>query len=128
MPGPRRRWVCEFSPANRQARPGDEAPIVGARSGSEASFSALYARSFGRSDAIVSARASNRTDVSAGGFRERAVRAVWPLDAFRSRRVEDLPIEEITRHTTHSEDAVRAGPYRAKRLVFEAADLGESVG
>lgn len=50
--------------------------------------------------------------------------APWQRDVFRLRHVEDLPIEEISRRTTRSEDAVRSGLYRAKRLLFEAADLG----
>jgi RNA polymerase sigma-70 factor (ECF subfamily) len=50
--------------------------------------------------------------------------APWQRDVFRLRHVEDLPIEEISRRTTRSEDAVRSGLYRAKRLLFDAADLG----
>jgi RNA polymerase sigma-70 factor (ECF subfamily) len=51
--------------------------------------------------------------------------APWQLDVFRLRHVDDLPIEEIARRTTRSADAVRSGLYRAKRLMFEAADLAE---
>lgn len=54
--------------------------------------------------------------------------APWQADAFRLRHLEDLPIEEIARRTTRSEDAVRSGLYRAKRLMLEAADLRESRG
>ena len=54
--------------------------------------------------------------------------APWQLDVFRLRHLEDLPIEEIARRTTRSEDAVRSGLYRAKRLMFEAADLEETEG
>ena len=50
----------------------------------------------------------------------------WQLDVFRLRHFEDLPIEEIARRTTRSEDAVRSGLYRAKRTLFEAADLVEN--
>ncbi len=49
--------------------------------------------------------------------------APWQRDVFRLRHVEDLPIEEISRRTTRSEDAIRSGLYRAKRMLFEAADL-----
>jgi RNA polymerase sigma-70 factor (ECF subfamily) len=49
--------------------------------------------------------------------------APWQRDVFRLRHVEDLPIEEISRRTTRSEDAVRSGLYRAKRLLLDAADL-----
>ena len=57
-----------------------------------------------------------------------ALLAPWQLDAFRLRHIEDLPIEEISRRTTRSADAVRSGLYRAKRLLFEAAGIegGES--
>jgi len=59
---------------------------------------------------------------------ERRIRALapWQLDAFRLRHVEDLTIQEISRRTTRSEDAVRSGLYRAKRLLFEAAEIEES--
>ncbi len=52
--------------------------------------------------------------------------APWQLEVFRYRHVDDLPIEEISRRTTRSEDAVRSGLYRAKRLMFEAADFEEN--
>ncbi len=57
-----------------------------------------------------------------------ALLAPWQLDAFRLRHIEDLPIEEISRRTTRSADAVRSGLYRAKLLLFEAAGIegGES--
>ncbi len=45
--------------------------------------------------------------------------APWQLDAFRLRHVENLPIEEISRRTSHSADAVRSGLYRAKRLLLD---------
>jgi RNA polymerase sigma-70 factor (ECF subfamily) len=57
--------------------------------------------------------------------RRMATLAPWQLDVFRLRHIEDLPIEEISRRTTRSADAVRSGLYRAKRLLFEAADLEE---
>jgi RNA polymerase sigma-70 factor, ECF subfamily len=55
--------------------------------------------------------------------RRMATLAPWQRDVFRLRHVEDLPIEEISRRTTRSEDAIRSGLYRAKRMMFEAADL-----
>jgi RNA polymerase sigma-70 factor (ECF subfamily) len=58
--------------------------------------------------------------------RRMATLAPWQLDVFRLRHIEDLPIEEIARRTTRSEDAVRSGLYRAKRLMFETADLQEN--
>jgi RNA polymerase sigma factor (sigma-70 family) len=60
--------------------------------------------------------------------RRMAALAPWQLDAFRLRHIEDLPIEEIARRTTRSADSIRSGLYRAKRLMFEAADLGEEQG
>ncbi len=47
--------------------------------------------------------------------------APWQLDAFHLRHVENLPIEEISRRTTRSADAVRSGLYRVKRLLLEVA-------
>jgi len=58
--------------------------------------------------------------------RRLATLASWQLDAFRLRHVDHLPIKEIARRTTRSEDAVRSGLYRAKRVMFEAADLEEN--
>jgi RNA polymerase sigma-70 factor (ECF subfamily) len=58
--------------------------------------------------------------------RRLATLASWQLDVFRLRHVEDLPIDEIAQRITRSEDAVRSGLYRAKRLMFEAAGLGGS--
>ena len=55
--------------------------------------------------------------------RRMASLAPWQRDVFRLRHVEDLPIEEISRRTTRSEDAVRSGLYRTKRLLFDAADV-----
>jgi RNA polymerase sigma-70 factor (ECF subfamily) len=55
--------------------------------------------------------------------RRMAALAPWQLDVFRLRHVEDLPIDEIARRTHRSQDAVRSGLYRAKRLLFEAAEL-----
>ncbi|MBM4384272.1 MAG: sigma-70 family RNA polymerase sigma factor [Deltaproteobacteria bacterium] len=45
------------------------------------------------------------------------------LDAFRLRHLEDLTIEEISRRTQRSADAVRSGLYRAKRMLFDAAEI-----
>lgn len=56
-----------------------------------------------------------------------ATLAPWQLDVFRLRHIEDLPIDEIARRTHRSEDAVRSGLYRAKRLLFEAAELAEDA-
>jgi RNA polymerase sigma-70 factor (ECF subfamily) len=55
--------------------------------------------------------------------RRMASLAPWQRDVFRLRHVEDLPIDEISRRTTRSEDAVRSGLYRTKRLLFDAADV-----
>jgi RNA polymerase sigma-70 factor (ECF subfamily) len=49
--------------------------------------------------------------------------APWQVDAFRLRHLEDLSIEEISRRTERSADAVRSGLYRAKRMLFEAAEI-----
>jgi RNA polymerase sigma-70 factor (ECF subfamily) len=55
--------------------------------------------------------------------RRMASLAPWQLDAFRLRHLEDLSIEEISRRTERSTDAVRSGLYRAKRLLYEAAEI-----
>ncbi len=55
--------------------------------------------------------------------RRMATLAPWQRDVFRLRHVEDLPIEEIARRTTKSADAIRSGLYRAKRMLFDAAEL-----
>ena len=52
--------------------------------------------------------------------------APWQRDVFRLRHFEDLPIDEISRRTLRSRDAVRSGLYRAKRVLYEAADLAEN--
>ncbi len=46
--------------------------------------------------------------------------APWHVDAFRMRHLENLPIEEISRRTSRSADAVRSGLYRSKRLLLDA--------
>jgi DNA-directed RNA polymerase specialized sigma24 family protein len=97
-------------PADRQASLGDEALLAGVRSGSQPSFNARGARCFGR------VREERRL----------AMLAAWQPAVFRSRHVDDLPIEEIARRTTRSEHRSRSGPHRAKWLMFEAVDLWES--
>ena len=48
----------------------------------------------------------------------------WQSEVFFMRHVENLPIDEIARRTSRSNDAVRSSLYRVKRLVVEAVDLG----
>jgi DNA-directed RNA polymerase specialized sigma24 family protein len=50
--------------------------------------------------------------------------ADWQTQVFVMRHVENLPIEEIARRTSRSNDAVRSSLYRVKRLVVEAVDPG----
>jgi RNA polymerase sigma-70 factor (ECF subfamily) len=54
----------------------------------------------------------------------RAARFVpWQREAFRLRYLESMPIEEISRRTARTEDAVRSSLYRAKRSFIEAAHV-----
>ena len=48
----------------------------------------------------------------------------WQAEAFELRHFNDLPIQEIATRVERSNDAVRSGLYRVKRLVFEAVDPG----
>ena len=48
----------------------------------------------------------------------------WQAEAFEMRHFNDLPIQEIANRVDRSNDAVRSGLYRVKRLVFEAVDPG----
>ncbi len=50
--------------------------------------------------------------------------ADWQAEVFVLRHVENLPISEIARRTSRSNDAVRSSLYRVKRLVVEAIDSG----
>ena len=50
--------------------------------------------------------------------------AGWQAEAFEMRHFNDLPIQEIADRVERSNDAVRSGLYRVKRLVFEAVDPG----
>jgi RNA polymerase sigma-70 factor (ECF subfamily) len=51
--------------------------------------------------------------------------AEWQRDAFRLRHLEDASIEEISRRTARSADAVRSSLYRAKRMLFETAEIDD---
>jgi RNA polymerase sigma-70 factor (ECF subfamily) len=53
--------------------------------------------------------------------------AEWHAEVFMMRHMENLPIEEIARRTSRSNDAVRSSLYRMKRLVVEAIDPGAST-
>ena len=46
----------------------------------------------------------------------------WQAEAFFLRHVHNLPIGEISRRTDRSNDAIRSGLYRVKRLLVEAGD------
>jgi len=48
----------------------------------------------------------------------------WQAEAFELRHFSDLPIQEIANRVDRSNDAVRSGLYRVKRLVFDAVDPG----
>ena len=48
--------------------------------------------------------------------------ANWQTQVFVMRHLENLPIGEIARRTSRSNDAVRSSLYRTKRLVVEALD------
>ena len=49
--------------------------------------------------------------------------ADWQAEAFFLRHTENLPIQEISRRTDRSADAVRSGLYRVKRLLVRAGAL-----
>jgi RNA polymerase sigma-70 factor (ECF subfamily) len=48
--------------------------------------------------------------------------ADWHAEVFLLRHVENLPIDEIARRMSRSNDAVRSSLYRVKRLLVEAID------
>ncbi len=50
--------------------------------------------------------------------------ADWQSQVFVMRHLENLPIGEIARRTSRSNDAVRSSLYRVKRLIVEAVDPG----
>ena len=54
--------------------------------------------------------------------------AKWQAEVFVLRHVENLPIGEIARRTSRSNDAVRSSLYRVKRLVVDAVDSGALGG
>ncbi len=53
--------------------------------------------------------------------------APWQLDVFRLRHEQNLPIREIARRTSRSDDAIRSSLYRVKRMLLEAVDAQRSV-
>ncbi len=50
--------------------------------------------------------------------------ADWHAEVFVLRHVENLPITEIARRMSRSNDAVRSSLYRVKRMLVEAVDSG----
>jgi len=54
--------------------------------------------------------------------------ADWQAEAFFLRHAENLPIQEISRRTERSADAVRSGLYRVKRLLLRAGALEPESG
>jgi len=50
--------------------------------------------------------------------------ADWQAQVFVMRHFENLPIGEIARRTSRSNDAVRSSLYRVKRLIVETVDSG----
>jgi RNA polymerase sigma factor (sigma-70 family) len=53
--------------------------------------------------------------------------ADWHAQAFVLRHLENLPIAEIARRVSRSNDAVRSSLYRVKRLLIEAVDSNPTV-
>lgn len=47
----------------------------------------------------------------------------WQAEVFFLRHVQNLPIREISKRTARSNDAIRSGLYRVKRLLVEAGEL-----
>jgi RNA polymerase sigma-70 factor (ECF subfamily) len=50
--------------------------------------------------------------------------AGWQAEVFLLRHVENLSIQEISRRTARSSDAIRSSLYRMKRLFLEASQVG----
>lgn len=50
--------------------------------------------------------------------------ASWHAEAFALRHLEDLPIDEIARRVSRSNDAVRSSLYRVKKMLIEVVDPG----
>jgi RNA polymerase sigma-70 factor (ECF subfamily) len=50
--------------------------------------------------------------------------AAWHAEAFALRHLEDLPIDEIARRVSRSNDAVRSSLYRVKKMLIEVVDPG----
>jgi RNA polymerase sigma-70 factor, ECF subfamily len=46
----------------------------------------------------------------------------WQAEAFVLRHMHNMPIREIARRTARSDDAIRSGLYRVKRLLVEAGE------
>lgn len=53
--------------------------------------------------------------------------AAWQLDVFRLRHEQNLPIREIARRTSRSDDAIRSSLYRVKRMLLEAVDAQRTI-
>jgi RNA polymerase sigma-70 factor (ECF subfamily) len=56
-----------------------------------------------------------------------ATLADWHAEVFVLRHFEDLPIGEIARRVSRSNDAVRSSLYRVKKLLVEAMDPGVAM-
>jgi RNA polymerase sigma-70 factor (ECF subfamily) len=50
--------------------------------------------------------------------------ASWQAEVFVLRHLENLPIQEISRRTRRSSDAVRSSLYRVKRMLIQAGEEG----
>lgn len=53
--------------------------------------------------------------------------ADWHAEAFALRHMDNLPIDEIARRMSRSNDAVRSSLYRMKRLLTEAVESGGAI-
>jgi RNA polymerase sigma-70 factor (ECF subfamily) len=53
--------------------------------------------------------------------------AEWQAQAFVMRHVDDLPIDEISRRGSRSNDAVRSSLYRVKKMLVETVDSGAAT-
>jgi RNA polymerase sigma factor (sigma-70 family) len=73
--------------------------------------------SYGPHDQLTLRRCAAALDEQIAGL------ADWQAEAFFLRHAENLPIQEISRRTERSADAVRSGLYRVKRLLVRAGAL-----
>ncbi len=53
--------------------------------------------------------------------------ASWQVEVFELRHLENLSIQEISKRTSRSSDAIRSSLYRMKRVLMESVELGGPI-